>query len=143
MSPPPPGIPGASARFTEDSPGVRSQLNSINIRQGQTEARLGAVEGHCAQLVKDVGSIKEATARFAGYEATAKSWLARGVLLIMGSIGGTYGVTRATVPDQQPARTEIIKSATTVKVEACTAMQPGPDRDQCAIRILTDLMGHR
>lgn len=130
---------GVPERFSD--PGLRAQVNSLAIRMGQLESRLGAVEGHTAQLVKSTEDIQRHTARFSGYEATIKSLLVRGLFIVLGGIGGTYGVTRYTVPTQAPERTQVIKSATTIKVEACTAMQEGPERDQCALAILGELMG--
>jgi hypothetical protein len=125
-----------SPMFPGQVSGIHAQVNTLSVR-------VGALEGHTAQVVADVKSIKTATDRFAFYEATVRTWLTRGILLVIGSVGTTYGVTRATVPEQQPVRTEVIKSKTTVEVEACTAMQPGPTRDACALKILTELMGPR
>lgn len=106
--------------------------------------RLDAVERQTAEIPQLVKGQQETNAYLVtikGYEATVRGLVSRGILLIMGSVGATYGVTRASAPAPSVEHTVIQKSATTAKVEACTAMQPGPERDQCAIRILTELMG--
>ncbi len=136
VSPPP--TPGIPERFP-----LSEARSTIHDRLTGVEARTAAVEVHTAQLVSDVGEIKKATDRFVGYEATVKQWMGRLILWGAGLVGTTYGVTRATLPTAQPERTVVTKSATTVKVEACTSLQPGPERDQCAIQILTELMGPR
>jgi len=127
-----PGIPGT--RLPEPLP--------VNVHQTihALTNRVANVEHHTTQLVDNVNKIKEATDRFAGYEAMIKHLMSKGVLLILGAIGSTYGVTRATTPAPAQEHVQIVKSATTVKVEACTAMQPGPERDRCALAILADLM---
>lgn len=129
-----PGYP--SAQLPDPGRSVPAQLNSLAVR-------VGNLEGHTANLVKLTGEISEVVGRFRSYETTIRALVARGVLLIFGAVGGTYGVTRVTTPAQQPTRVEVVKSATTLRAEACAAMQPGPGRDRCAIDLLGELMGPR
>lgn len=105
--------------------------------------RMTAVEAHAGEIPALVKSVAELNALVADAKALARGALSKGILLIVSAVGGTYGVTKATQPAPTVEHTTIQKSATTVKVEACTAMQPGPERDQCAVRILTELMGPR
>ncbi len=131
-----PGYPGATLPPAGQS--VHAQLNALAVRLGRVEAH---TQETLPQVLNDVREIKKATERFAKYEATVKSLLSRYILLVVSSVGATYGVTRATVPGAPATKTEVIKSATTVRIEACTAMQPGPSRDQCALDVLRELMG--
>jgi hypothetical protein len=106
--------------------------------------RITAIEtqtAHIPELVKAQKDTNDYLSTLKTYEATVRHLVGKGILLIVSAIGGTYGVTRATAPAPTVEHTVIQKSATAAKVEACTAMQPGPDRDSCAIRILTELMG--
>lgn len=108
--------------------------------------RLATVESqtqHLPQLVADMAQVKVDVASWKQVEALVRGIVTKGILLIVGAVASAVGVTKATETPQSPQTTTIVKSATTVKVEACTAMQPGPERDQCAIRILTELMGPR
>lgn len=102
------------------------------------DVRLTRTEGLVDKLSLEVATLTELVANA---KAFLRGIVSRGILLILGAVGGTYGVTRASETHPEAQQTVVTKSATTVKVEACTAMQPGPDRDQCAIRILTELMG--
>lgn len=126
---PAPGIP---ERFT--APGVHQSIHSLS-------ERVGHVEAHAAALVKDMGEVKEYLGNVRALENVVRHIVGKGILLIVGAVGSTWGVSKATSERHEPERTVVTKSATTVEVEACTALQPGPERDQCAIRILTELMG--
>ncbi len=106
--------------------------------------RLATVERQTAeipQLVNDLGEVKDYLKNVKALEGVVRHIVGKGILLIVGAVGSTWGVGRLAQDTHEPERTVVTKSATTVKVEACTAMQPGPERDQCAIRILTELMG--
>lgn len=117
--------------------GVHASIHSLDARVARVEAQTSELP----QVVKDVGEIKEYLRNVKSLEGFARGILGKGALLIIGAVGSSWGVSRATETAPQANTTQIVKSATTVKVEACTAMQPGPERDQCAIRILTELMG--
>jgi len=132
---PTPGIPD---RFGSGSgASVHATINSLDARVARVEANTAQLP----QLVSDVGELKTHMATLKGYEAMIKGMISRGILLIIGAVGSAFGVARVTDRPQEPQVTVVQKSATAAKVEACTAMQPGEARDQCAIRILTELMG--
>lgn len=131
----PPATPGIPERYTP--PGVHASIHALDARVARVETQTE----HIPQLVLDMSEVKKGLATFKGYEAYVRHLLGKGILLIIGAVGSTWGVTKATEQTHAPQATVVTKSATTVKVEACTALQPGPERDQCAIRILTELMG--
>jgi hypothetical protein len=128
----PPATPGIPERFLRDP-----ERTSIHDRLAGVERQTAEIP----QLVLEVGEIKKYLANVKALENVVRHIIGKGILLIVGAVGSTWGVTKATESTQAPQTTVVTKSATTVKVEACTAMQPGPERDQCAIRILTELMG--
>lgn len=132
-----PGVPGI--------PGDIELPPRVNVYQTihALSDRTGKVEVHVAQLVKDVGEVKDYLAGVRRLEAMAKHLMVKGFMLIVGAVGGTYGITRGTAPAPTQETVKIVKSATTVKVEACTAMQPGPERDKCALDLLAELMVSR
>ncbi len=116
---------------------VHGSIHSLDARLARQERQLEEFP----QLVSDVADIKKYLSGIKGIEGMIRGLMGKGILLIAGAVGSAWGVAKTTGPEHQAQTTQIVKSATTVKVEACTAMQPGPDRDQCAIRILTELMG--
>jgi hypothetical protein len=128
----PPATPGIPERFMREP-----ERSSIHDRLATVERQTNEIP----QLVKDVGEIKDYLKNVKALENVVKHIMGKGILLIAGAVGSTWGVGRLVDSAPTPERTVVTKSATTVKVEACTAMQPGPERDQCAIRILTELMG--
>lgn len=128
----PPVTPGIPERFMREPDRV-----SIHDRLESLERQTSEIP----QLVKDVGEVKSYLANVKALEGVVRHIMGKGILLIAGSVASTWTVSKVTQPAQVQEHTVVTKSATTVKVEACTAMQPGPDRDQCAIRILTELMG--
>jgi hypothetical protein len=135
----PPGVPGYPGE-TELPPrgtNVYQTIHSLSERVGRVEAQTA----HLPQLVGDMSDVKNYLAGVKRLEAWGKHLLTKGTLLILGAVGSTYGVTRASTDAKPAPQVEVIKSATTVKVEACTAMQPGPKRDDCALTILAELIG--
>jgi hypothetical protein len=134
----PPGE-GRSPSFPGAVVGVHASIHALDGRVARVERQTENIP----QLVLDMADVKAGVATFKGYEATVKGIMAKGILLIVGAVASTFGITKATDNATPPERTVVTKSATTVKVEACTAMQPGPERDACAIKILTELMGPR
>lgn len=127
----------------DDEP-AETPLRRIRGSLDMLANRITAVEtqtAHIPALIKAQDETNEYLGSLKKYEATLKHLIGKGILLILGAVSGTYGFTRATAPQPGVERMVIQKSATAAKVEACTAMQPGAERDQCAIRILTELMG--
>lgn len=113
------------------------ERSSIHDRLATVERQTNEIP----QLVKDLGEVKDYLKNVKALENVVRHIMGKGILLIVGAVGSTWGVGKLAADAPVPERTVVTKSATTVKIEACTALQPGPDRDQCAIRILTELMG--
>jgi hypothetical protein len=126
-------VPGVPERFG----GVHESIHALSGRVGQVERQTAEIP----QLCKDVAEVKDYLRNVKALENVVRHIVGKGIILIVGAVGSTYGVGKLAEQSAAPERTVVTKSATTVKVEACTAMQPGPERDQCAIRILTELMG--
>ncbi len=133
----PPITPGVPERFTP--PGVHQSIHALDARVARVEVQTAEIP----QLVSDVADVKKYLANVKALEGVVRHLVGKGILLIAGAVGSTWGVGKLTQQAPQTEHTVVTKSATTVKVEACTALQPGPERDQCAIRILTELMGQQ
>jgi hypothetical protein len=115
------------------------ERSSIHDRLANVESQTA----HIPQVLATVERLEKDVASWKQVEALVKGIVTKGILLIVGAVASAVGVTKVTETPQPTQTTVVTKSATTVKVEACTALQAGPERDACAIRILTELMGSR
>lgn len=134
-----PRVMGADIPDASDSEAplkrVRGSIDMLTNRVAAVESQTAAIP----ELVKGQAETNAYLATIKSYEATIRGLVSRGVLLILSAIGGTYGVTKATEPPPQVVKTEIQTSATSARVDALKAMQPGPERDRRAIELLTEL----
>lgn len=116
---------------------IRASIDMLSNRIGKVEAQVAEIP----ELVRGQEETNKYLATIKGYEATLRGLVSRGVLLLLSAVGGTYGVTRATQPPATVEKVQIQTSATTAKVDALKAMQPGPERDRKALELLGELMG--
>ncbi len=128
----PPVTPGVPERFT--TPGVHASIHSLDARVQRVEAQTNEIP----QLVVDVGEVKKYLANVKALENIVRHIMGKGILLIVSAIGGTYGVTKVTAPSAPILTPAPTKSATTVRLEAIQAMQPGPEKDRELIRFIVE-----
>ncbi len=90
------------------------------------------------QLVSDMADVKKYLGNVKVLENVVRHVMGKGLLLILGAVGSTHGVTKVTAqapPIMTPAPTN---SASTVRLEAIQAMQPGPEKDRELIRFIVE-----
>ena len=92
------------------------------------DVRLTVIESDMRDVKQLLQSIKAIGSHIVG----------KGILLILGGMGGVYGVQKATTPPPVAEKQVIVKSATTIRLEACQGMSVGEDRDECFRRLIYD-----
>ncbi len=125
----PPATPGIPERFLQEP--ARS---SIHDRLATVERQTNEIP----QIVKDVGDIKDYLKNVKALESVVRHVMGKGLLLILGAVGSTYGVTKVTSPSAPILTPAPTKSASTVRLEAIQAMQPGPEKDRELIRFIVE-----
>lgn len=127
--------------FQADAAPGLDPLRRAAMAYGALDERLKRVEatvGLIPQLQKDVATLNEL---LADAKAVLRSALSKGILLVLGGIGGTYGVTRATETKPEPATTVIQRSAFDRALDACRALQGGDAQGECIGRVIREQMG--
>lgn len=93
---------------------------ALDERLKRLEASVGAIP----QLQRDVATLNEL---LADAKAVLRSALSKGILLVLGGIGGTYTITKATAPKPETQTTVIQRSAFDRALDACRTR---PDAEQ-------------
>ena len=118
-------------------------LQRAAMAYGALDARLRAVEakvGEIPQLTKDVGDIKTLVT---DVKSVLRHMLSKGILLVLGGIGGTYGVTKATEDKPAAVPTVVQRSAFDRGLDACRQLQGGDAQGECIARVIREQMGPR
>lgn len=125
----PPATPGIPERFLREP-----ERSSIHDRLLTVERQTAEIP----QLVKDVSDVKDYLKNVKALENVVRHLVSKGLLLILGAVGSTYGFTKATTPSAPILTPAPTKTASVVRLEAIQAMQPGPEKDRELMRFIVE-----
>ncbi len=137
MNPNAPGIPRARlpapSDYGDESERTLRHVKALGDRVGGMDLRLLALEESTRDLQAMV-----ATVRSIMNQAFSKL-----VLIVLGAVGGTWGLGKATEPPPAPTTTVIQRSAFDRALDSCRAL-PSPDsQGECIARVVREQMGPR
>ena len=134
----PPRVQGVD--FDIESPAGEDPLLRAARAYGALDERLKRVEATLTLIPKlqhDVATLNEL---LADAKAVVRGALSKGILLIMGAVGGTYGVTKATEQKQEPTTTVIQRSAFDRALDACRLLPAVESQGECIARVIREQM---
>lgn len=134
MTPPPdvPGYPGRrlpAQTFPDERPTDRMMrhVKTLDEKVGGMELRLVAIES-------DTRDIKFAVTTF---KAALNQALSKGLVLVLGAIGGTWGLNKVTEPKPEPSQTVIQRSAFDRALDACRT-RPDEEQVSCFAKVYAE-----
>ncbi len=119
-----PGIPGIRLPDDDDSEEPLHRAARAYRALDERLTRVEASVGFIPQLQKDVSELNEL---LTGAKAALKHVLGKGILLIIGAVGTTFGVSKATETHSPPVVVAPTKSAYDRALDGCGSESTEPN----------------